>query len=129
MFKIWYMTIILPNLLFSAVHMMQVFVYEKMLRGTVITLRTEMSLSGNEKNPALLLSDVHKRTSTPDCPSFGSMERSVQDNPAVRVPSSFFIIQIIKDYVYYVAEHIISLKKYYFFSLIQFITKNHVLFR
>jgi hypothetical protein len=38
------MTIILPNLLFSIVHMMQVFVYEKMLRGTL-----SMSLSRNEK--------------------------------------------------------------------------------
>ncbi len=33
MFKIQYMTIILSNLLLGAVHMMQGFIYEKMLYG------------------------------------------------------------------------------------------------
>jgi hypothetical protein len=45
MFKIWYITIILSYFLLCAVHLMQGFVYEKMLQGIYcrITLRTEVS--------------------------------------------------------------------------------------
>jgi hypothetical protein len=38
MFKIWYMTIILSNLLFSAVHVMHYFIFEKMLYGNYTVL-------------------------------------------------------------------------------------------
>jgi hypothetical protein len=43
----------------------------KSCRGTIITLRIEVSLTGNGENPALVLSNVHKGTSAPDGPSFG----------------------------------------------------------
>jgi hypothetical protein len=34
-------------------------------------------ITGNEENPALVLSNVHKRTSAPDCASFGSIGLSM----------------------------------------------------
>ena len=38
----------------------------KSCRGTIITLRAKVSLTRNEENPALVLSNVHRRTSAPD---------------------------------------------------------------
>ncbi len=73
LFKIWYMSFILSYLLFSAVHIMQGFVYEKMLySGTRITLRTEV-LSQEMKTPCI---STFKRTQmkiSPEYPSFGSI--------------------------------------------------------
>jgi hypothetical protein len=47
----------------------------KCCRGTIIILRTEVLsfLKGKEEKHALVLSNEHKRTSTPDGPSFGSI--------------------------------------------------------
>jgi hypothetical protein len=52
MFKIWYMLIILYYLLLCAVHMMQGFVYEKMLKGNYNYFHDRSFLTGNEENPA-----------------------------------------------------------------------------
>jgi hypothetical protein len=49
----------------------------KCCRVTRITLRTEVSLTENEENPALILSNVHNRTSARDGPIFGSMGLSM----------------------------------------------------
>jgi hypothetical protein len=77
MFKICYMTIILSYYFLYAVHMMQSFVNEKMLWGNYNYSPDESFLTGNEEIPALILSNVHKRTSAPDCPSFCSIGLSM----------------------------------------------------
>jgi hypothetical protein len=56
MFKIWYMPIILYYLFICAVHMMQGFVYEKMLKGNYNYSQDRSFLKGNEENPALVIS-------------------------------------------------------------------------
>jgi hypothetical protein len=58
MFKVWDMTIILSNLLLCAIHLMQGLVYEK---------RLQENRSFLTENPALVLSNVHKRKSARDC--------------------------------------------------------------
>ncbi len=68
MFKIWYITMILYYLFSVLSTWSKVSFMRKCCRGTLITLRTE-----NEENPELVISNVHKRTSAPDGPSFGSM--------------------------------------------------------
>jgi hypothetical protein len=67
MFKIWYMLIILYYLLLCAVHMMQGFIYG-MLKGIYNYSQDRSFLKGNEENPALVLSNVHNRTSARDGP-------------------------------------------------------------
>jgi len=62
MFKVWDMTIILSNLLLCAIHLMQGFVYEK---------RLQENRSFLTENPALVLSNGHKRTSARYCLMFG----------------------------------------------------------
>ncbi len=61
-FKIWYMTIILSYFLLCALHLMQGFVYEKMLQGNLNYSQDRSFLTENEENPALVLSNVHNRT-------------------------------------------------------------------
>ncbi len=63
MFKICCMTIILSYYFLYAVHMMQSFVYEKMLWGNYNYSQDRRFLTGNEENPALVLSNVHKNIS------------------------------------------------------------------
>jgi hypothetical protein len=70
-------TIILYYLLLCAVHMMQGFVYEKMLYGKYNYSQDRSFLTENEENPALVLSNVHNRTSARDGPMFGSMGPSM----------------------------------------------------
>jgi hypothetical protein len=77
MFKIWYILIILYYLFLCAVHMMQGFVYEKMLKGNYNYSQCSSFLKGNEENPALVLSKGHNRTSARDGPMFGSMGHSI----------------------------------------------------
>jgi hypothetical protein len=77
MFKVWYLSIILHYLLLCAVHTMQGFVYEKMLQGDYNYCQDRSFLKGNEENPALVLSNVTKRTSAPDGPSFSSIGLSM----------------------------------------------------
>jgi hypothetical protein len=62
------MLIILYYLFLCAVHMMQGFVYEKMLKGNYNYSQDKSFLNGNEENPALVLSNVHNRTSARDGP-------------------------------------------------------------
>jgi hypothetical protein len=57
--------------------MMQGFVYEKMLQGNQNYSQERSFLTGNEENPALLLSNVHNRTLARDGPMFGSMGPSM----------------------------------------------------
>ncbi len=71
-FKIWYITIILFYFLLCAVHLIQGFVYEKMLQGNQNYSQGRSFLTGNKENPALVLSNVHNRTSARDGPMFGS---------------------------------------------------------
>jgi hypothetical protein len=68
MFKIWYMTIILSNLLLCDVNLMQGFIYEKMLLRNYNYSQEQSFLTGNEENPALVLSNVHNRPSARDGP-------------------------------------------------------------
>jgi hypothetical protein len=68
MFKIWYMTNILYYLLLCVVHMMQGFVYEKMLKGNYNYSQDRSFLKENEETPASVLSNVHNRTSARDGP-------------------------------------------------------------
>jgi hypothetical protein len=49
----------------------------KSCRGTIITLRTEVYLTGKEDSPALVLSNVHNRISVTDVPLFGSIGLSM----------------------------------------------------
>jgi hypothetical protein len=83
MFKIWYMLIILYYLFLCAVHMMQGFVYEKMLKGNYNYSQGRSILKGNEETPALVLSKVHNRTSARDGPMFGSMGTSMNTSSLV----------------------------------------------
>jgi hypothetical protein len=53
--------------------MMQSFVYEKRLWGNYNYSPDESFLTGNVEILALVLSNVYKITSAPDCPSFGSI--------------------------------------------------------
>ncbi len=76
-FKIWYITIILSYFLLCAVHQMQGFVSEQMLQGNQNYSQDRRFLPGNEENPALVLSNVHNRTSARDGPMFGSMGLSL----------------------------------------------------
>jgi hypothetical protein len=46
-------------------------------------------LTGNEENPALVLSNVHNRTSARDGPMFGSMGPSMNTSSLVRNISAF----------------------------------------
>jgi hypothetical protein len=66
------MTIILYYLLLCVIHMKQGFVYEKMLKENYKYSPDRSFLTGNEENRALVLSKIHKRTSAPDGPSYGS---------------------------------------------------------
>ncbi len=52
--------------------------------GTIITLRGRSFLTGNEENPALVLSNVHNRTSARDGPMFGSMGPSMNTSSLVQ---------------------------------------------
>jgi len=61
MFKIWYM--ILYYLLLRAVRIMQSFIYEKILQENYNYYPDRSFLKGIEENPALVLSNVHSRTS------------------------------------------------------------------
>jgi hypothetical protein len=65
------MIIILSYFLLCAVHLMQGFIYEKMLQGNYKYSQDRSFLTGNEENPALELSNVHNRTSARDGPMFG----------------------------------------------------------
>jgi len=65
--------IILSYFLLCGVHMMQGFVYEKMLQGNQNYSQERSFLTGNEETPVLALSNVHNRTSARDGPMFGSM--------------------------------------------------------
>ncbi len=73
MLNICYMTIILSYYFLCVVHMMQSFVYEKRLWGNYNYSPDESFLTGNVEILALVLSNVYKITSAPDCPSFGSI--------------------------------------------------------
>jgi hypothetical protein len=84
MFKIWYMLIILYFLLLCAVHMMQGFIYGKMLKGHYNYSQDRSFLKGNEENPALVLSNVHNRISARDGPMFGSMGPSMNTSSLTR---------------------------------------------
>ncbi len=84
MFKIWYITIILPYLLLCAVHLMQGFVSEKRLLGNYNYSQDRSFLTGNGENPALVLSNVHNRTSARDGPVFGSMGPSMNTSSLPR---------------------------------------------
>jgi hypothetical protein len=77
MFKIRYMIIILSYLLLCAVHLMLDFVSEKRLLGNYNYSQGRSFLTGNEENPALVLSNVHNRTSARDGPMYGSMGPSM----------------------------------------------------
>ncbi len=66
--------------LLCAVHLMLGFIYEKMLQGNYNYSQDRSFLTGNEENPALLLSNVHNRTSARDGPMFGSMGLSMNTN-------------------------------------------------
>ncbi len=76
-FKIWYIIIILSYFLLCAVHLMQGFVYEKMLQRNQNYSQGRSFLTGNEENPAIVLSNVHNRTSARDGPMFGPMGLSM----------------------------------------------------
>ncbi len=70
-FKIWYTNNYL--VLFSTLccTLDAGFDYEKMLQGNYNYSQDRSFLTGNEENPALLLSNVHNRTSARDGPMFG----------------------------------------------------------
>jgi hypothetical protein len=51
--------------------MMQGSVYEKMLWGNHNYSQDRSFITANEENPALVLSNIHKRTSARDCLMFG----------------------------------------------------------
>ncbi len=70
-FKRWNITITLSYFLLCAVHLKQGFVSEKMLKGNQNYFQDRSFLTGNEENPALVLSNVHNRTSARDGPMFG----------------------------------------------------------
>ncbi len=55
------MLIIMYYLILCAVHMMQGFIYEKMLKGDYNYSQDRSFLKGNEENPVLVLSNVHKQ--------------------------------------------------------------------
>jgi hypothetical protein len=76
-FKIWYITIILYYFLLCAVHLIQGFINEKMLSEDYNYSQERSFLTGNEENPALVLSNVHKRTSARDGTMIGSMGLSM----------------------------------------------------
>jgi hypothetical protein len=82
-FKIWYITIILSYFLLCAVHFMQGLVSEKRLVGNYNYSQGRSFLTGNEENPALILSNVHNRTSARDGPMFGSMGPSMNTSSLV----------------------------------------------
>jgi hypothetical protein len=86
MFKIWYMTIILSYLLLSDVYLMQGFISEKMLLGNYNYSQGRSFLTGNEENPALVLSNVHNKTSARDGPMFGSMGPSMNTSSLTTTP-------------------------------------------
>jgi len=46
--------------------------YRRCCRTTIIALLAEVSSRRKKVNPAVVISDVHKKTSAPDCPSFCS---------------------------------------------------------
>jgi hypothetical protein len=54
--------------------MMQVFIYEKRLKGNYNYSQNRSFLKENEGNPALVFWNVHNRTSARDGPMFGSMD-------------------------------------------------------
>jgi hypothetical protein len=58
----------------------------KCCRGTIITPRTEVFSKGNKENPALVLSNVHNRTSARDGPMLGSKGPSM--NTSSLLPST-----------------------------------------
>jgi hypothetical protein len=70
MFKIWYIAMILYYLLLRAVHIMQGFIFEKILQENYNYYQDRSFLTGIEENP--VVSNVHNRTSAPDGPSSGS---------------------------------------------------------
>jgi hypothetical protein len=82
-FKIWYITIILSYFLLCAVHWMQGFVYEKMLQGNYNYSQDKSFLTENEENPALVLANVHNKTSARDGPMFGSKGPSMNTTSLV----------------------------------------------
>ncbi len=88
MFKIWYM--ILYYLLLRAVRIMQSFIYEKILQENYNYYPDRSFLKGIEENPALVLSNVHSRTSATDGPSFGSMGLSMNTTSLFR-PSLYCV--------------------------------------
>jgi hypothetical protein len=79
MFKIRYMTMIAYYLLLCAVHI------RKCCGGTII-------LPGKDENPALVLSNVHKRTSAPDCALFGSIGISMYTASLVEFRTHSYIL-------------------------------------
>ncbi len=64
--------IILYYFLLCEVHLMQGFIYEKVLQGNQNYSQDRSFLTVNEENPALILSNLHNRTSSRDGPIFGS---------------------------------------------------------
>ncbi len=74
MFNTWYVMIILSYLIFCALHMMQSFVYEKMLKVNHNYPQGRGFVTENEENPVLVLSNVHNITCGP---SFGTIGLSM----------------------------------------------------
>jgi hypothetical protein len=64
--------------------MMQGFVYEKMLLGNYKYSEDRSFLTGNEENPALVLSNVHNRISARDGPMFSSKGPSMNTSSLFR---------------------------------------------
>jgi hypothetical protein len=63
--------------------MMQGFVYEKMMQGNQNYSQERSFLTENGENPALVLSNVHNRTSARDGPMLGSMGPSMNTSSLV----------------------------------------------
>jgi hypothetical protein len=59
---------------------MQGFVYEKMLQANLNYSQDRSFLTENEENPALVLSNVHNKTSAKDAPMFGYKGPSMNTN-------------------------------------------------
>ncbi len=93
-FKIWYIIIILSYFLLCAVHLMQGFIYQKMLQGNQNYSQDRSFLKGNEENPALELSNIHNRTSARDGPMFGY--KGLSSVHVYHLPAQYRLVQYSK---------------------------------